>query len=162
MSYVLNDIINIQRHRVKAALNLILQSKKNVDHAKITREKVAKDLYDYIKWCKNEEDRLFLEMINMYKRINHLDYYNQCIDSFKEKEKSLMDRLKKESENVFQAENELKKAKVCYAKCYRKKLKLEEHRANLRKVIMIEKGRINDTVMDEISVINFNAQLRNH
>jgi hypothetical protein len=161
MSYVFEDLMKIKRYRLKTALNLLLHSKKDLDHAKISEEKLAKDLTDYINWRKNEEDRLFHEMKYMYKKTNHIDQFNQCIDTFNEKESVLKRRLKKAGNKVVQADDELKKAKIRYTKCHGENLKLEEHRAILRHEKMIEDNRTHDTMMDEISVINFNNQLRN-
>lgn len=161
MSYAFEDLMTIRRYRVKLALNLMIQSKKAFDEAKLTREEIEKDLSAYIIWRKNEEDRLFIELKKNYKTINHLHQYNQCIDAFNQKEDIIKERLRKAVEYNFQAENDLKKAKLNYDRCHYQQLKLEEHRAIILQEEKIASDRSHDNEMDEISVINFNAQVRN-
>jgi hypothetical protein len=161
VSYAFEDLMTIRRYRVKLALNQMLQLKKVFDDAKIAKEKIEEELSAYIIWRKNEEVRLFLELKNSFKRINHLHCYNQCLDAINEKENIIKERLRAAVNYYTQAESDLIKAKFCYDKCNHQKLKLEEHRAVILREKKIACDRSHDNEMDEISVISFNAQVRN-
>ena len=152
MTYILEELLNIRHHREQAALNLVLRAKREVREARLLAEKRDKELSGYIEWRQREEQRLFEKVRRRSRKIHHLRYFNQCIEHMREKQTLLAELLRKAEQAVLLAEKNLEEAKKRYARLYREKRKLEEHKAS-----WVQEERLRDEVLAENELDEFNT-----
>lgn len=157
MTYDLEELLNIRNHREEAALNRLLCDKEEFEKALQQRKEIARQLVAYSKWRKTEEQRLFEELTLRQRNICEIENYNQSIDHLKEKQHSLINQLTQAQHKISQIEANLKESKKQYARCCRKKRKLEEH----KKIWIEENRRKNDRLaekeLEELNLIDSGA-----
>ena len=157
MNYILEDLMIIREHREKYALNRMLQARKSLREAKDTAQKKAKDLSDFTKWRKKEENRLFEAIKRKYKKIIHLNQYNQSLDALVLEQEKLVEQLDQAEQQVKQAREEDRKAYEQYMLRHREKRKLEEHRENWLQNQKTIDQRNQENEIGELNTMRFNT-----
>jgi hypothetical protein len=157
MNYIFEDLMKIRKHREQYALNRILQARKRLREAKDEAQKRAKELSDFIRWRKYEENRLFDAIKRKYKKIIHLNQYNQCVDALVQEQDKLIEQLYQAEQQVKLAAEEDKKAYEQYILRHREKIKLEEHRKNwiLKQTTIDQRHEENE--VGELSTMRYNT-----
>lgn len=156
MTYVLENILNIRKHREQFAMNRLFQARKEVNEARNLKERNAKQLLDYSAWRKDEELRLFEEIKRKYNKIHRLNYFNQCIEFMREKQNQLVESLEKSNQLVLQKESNLEKARGIYSQSCRERKKLEEHRDICLQAKELRDERLAEEEIDETNTIRYN------
>jgi chromosome segregation ATPase len=145
MTYELEELLHIRKHREDSALNNLMRDKKEFEKTLHHRKEIARQLFAYSKWRKTEEQRLFEELTRRRRNICEIENYNQSIDRLKEKQYSLVNQLTQAQHKLSQIEADLKESKKQYARCCRKKRKLEEH----KKIWAEENRKKNDRLAEK-------------
>ena len=151
MTYLLEELLTIRKHREKIALGHILKAQKEVDKAKSKRAESISELISFTKWRGKEEKRLIEELMRQPVNIYELENFNQHMEFFRAKQFSLVDNLKKREQEISEAKEKVKEAQRHYASLNRAKQKLQEHKESWMQVQYFEDERRQDNEQDEFN-----------
>ena len=159
MTYSLEELLTIRRHRELAALNHMLKIQKELKQTKQLRQKKTEQMSEYKNWRKSEEQRLFNELIQQPRNWYDIEKFNQYIKVLREKQNLLVEDLKQTEKAILQEKAKLEESQKEYAQRYRSKQKLQEHKNCWMQVKYFQDEHRQDDEQDEFST-NIKAHAR--
>lgn len=151
MTYLLEEVLTIRKHRDKVALTHVLTVRNEVDHAKSKRAKSISELISFTKWRQKEEEQLIEKLMRQTIKVCDLENFYQYIEFLREKQSSLLEDVKKRTQEVSKAKEKLKEAQKNYVIFNRAKQKLEEHKNIWSQEEYLQNEHLEENEQDEFN-----------
>jgi hypothetical protein len=129
MPYTLEKMLAVRAHRENKAMNHMVQCKGEFNRALELRNQRERELSEFRSWRIGEERRLFKNLQAKPATVQDVMVFMDATSELREDQAAKAHQVVEAQEKAKAAEEDLLKARKDYAAAYRKKVKIEEHKA---------------------------------
>lgn len=149
MTYVLQEMLNVRELREQIASDNVMKAKSKLERARKEVVKAEKALENYKIWAKQEETRLYEEVINHSVRRGDISNLRFKIKKLAEDEAQYEAKIEEAKAMVEQRKQELEEAKQAHMNAIKNLQKLEDHKETWMLEYKREQERLQDLEMEE-------------
>lgn len=149
---MLHDLLKIKVIREKSAHDDVRKCNRLVEESLQKQQQREKELDDYIKWRRQEEEDLYEEILNTEVKQHDLDFLKQKVAVMREKDSELEQAVESAKSHVLEAKQKLEEAKITHQRAMQAVEKFQEFTAVLDEEAAKEAERLEDLEMEEFTV----------
>lgn len=129
MPYVLEKMLAVRAHRENKAMNRMVHCRGELNRALDLSQRRETELSEFRSWRIDEERRLFRNLQEKPAAVQDVMVFMDTTSALREDQAVKVRQVIEAREQAKAAEEDLHKARKDYAAAYRKKVKIEEHKA---------------------------------
>jgi len=150
-AYVLKDLLRVRHLREQMASDAVVKAKVKVLEAEEDVKQAEKELEDYLKWQKEEEERLFQKVIKKKVKRMNITELRQAIAKIRNKIDDYKKAVEDAKEALRKREEELVAARAYHFEMIRNVEKLEDHKSMWMEEQNKENERLADLELEEVA-----------
>ena len=152
MKLILDELLRVKHIREDSAIKIMKEKQLQLEQCQKFLERKISEHDEYIAWRKEEEKRLYTEVLNKDVRAYNLNTMRDQITSFKEKQLQLNEETEKAEAAVAQAVEHLTEARQARMEAYKTVQKYEEYRDVIQTLENKEAERREELEAEEFSL----------
>ena len=152
MILILDELLRVKRIREDEAIKIMKEKQLQLEQCQKLLETKHSEHDEYVVWRKEEEKRLYQEVLNQDVHAYNLNIMRDQITSFKDKQQQLKEEIEKAEAAVTEATKDLAEARQARMEAYKTVQKYEEYKDIIQTVENKEAERREELEAEEFSI----------
>lgn len=148
MSYVLEKMLTVRKHRENKARNHVVRSKAQLAQAEALKDSKAQELSAYHSWRLEEEERMLATFEGQSVVVQDLLCFRSTVRSLRAHQSAKFEQVAAASKQVAETEEQLQAARQAHATAFRQEAKIKAHRKSWMQAYRLEVERAAENEMD--------------
>lgn len=129
MPYTLEKMLSVRAHRENKAMNHMVQCQGKLNRALELHRKKETELSEFRSWRQHEEQCLFNHLQGQPATVQEVMIFLDTTSTLREGQAAKAQEVVQAQKQAQAAEDDFRKSRQEYVEAYRKKVKIEEHKA---------------------------------